>query len=85
MTATIERDKIVDQPVPEFTGKAAEALKEYYTSLDVQDKGIGEKIAALEANIGRFEFSAYGGDETEVMKLRAAERIFLFQRGIVIQ
>jgi hypothetical protein len=85
MSTTTMTENADEAVVPEFTGKAAEALREYYTGLEVQDKGVGEKIAALEANIGRFEFSAYGGNETDEMRLRAAERVFLFQKGINIE
>jgi hypothetical protein len=74
---------ILENPaVPEFTGKAAEALREYYTNAQVQSNTTSEKIAALEANLGRFEFSAYGGEETDEMKLRAAERVYLLKQKI---
>ena len=68
--------------VPDFTGKAAEALREFYTTAQVDINSTSEKIAALEANLGRFEFSAYGGEETDEMKLRAAERVYLLKQKI---
>jgi hypothetical protein len=72
----------VNTLVPEFTGKAAEALKEYYTTAQVDINSTSEKIAALEANLGRFEFSAYGGEESDEMRLRAAERVYLLKQKI---
>lgn len=73
------------QTVPDFTGRAAEALNVYYASLRPPAKSAKEKINALAANMGRFEFSAYGGGETEEMCLRAAERVYLFNQGIDIE
>lgn len=71
------------QPIEEFTGKAAEALQDYYLSGKATDTTA--KIALLEANLGKFEFDAYGGHETNEMKLRAAERVYLFNLGIAIE
>lgn len=81
----METETINASQVPEFTGMAAEALKHYYTTAKVQTGSVAEKIAALEANLGRFEFSAYGGGETPDMKLRAAERVYLHKQKIPVQ
>jgi hypothetical protein len=67
------------EEVPEFTGKAADALREFYTQTKVVGQGPQAKIAALEANLGKFEFSAYGGGETDITRLRAAERVYLLK------
>jgi hypothetical protein len=82
----LKMDGIITTPnVPEFTGRAAEALKDYYSTAKVQTNSVTEKVAALEANLGRFDFCAYGGGETDEMKLRAAERVYLFKQRIPVE
>jgi predicted alpha/beta hydrolase len=71
--------------VSEFTGTGAVALTSFYSNAKVEGKTVSEKVAALEANLGHFGFFAYGGEETEIMKLRAAERVYLFRQRIPVQ
>lgn len=70
------------EEVPEFTGRAAVSLLEFYTQTGVAGQGPQAKIAALTANLGKFEFSAYGGGETDVTRLRTAERVYLLKNRI---
>lgn len=69
--------------VPEFEGPAREALDNYYAHLEVATPEA--KLAAMVSNLGHFDFYAYGGGETVDMRLRAAERLFLLEKGIPIQ
>jgi hypothetical protein len=86
MSATIlEQEVKHEAAIPEFKGDAGKALAAYYSTSKVAKGSTAEKIVALQSNLGRFEFSAYGGEETEEMTLRAAERVYLLQQKIPIE
>lgn len=57
--------------------EAQQHLNDYYASCGVLNSSDLDKISALEKTIGDRDFFAFGGEETDLMKLRASELVFL--------
>jgi len=74
------------QRVPEFEGAALDFLRRYYAGhdLDITLATDRERILALQIKLGRMNFSAYGGGETDAMETRALEHVLLSENGIDI-
>jgi hypothetical protein len=85
MNTQTHTEGVKSPAVPEFSGKAADVLKGYYSHLGVANATAEEKLHAMISNLGPFDFFAYGGGETTEMRLRAAERVFLLERNVPIK